>query len=145
MQDLTTKTQKIAQSVEPVLAADTDVVAAYLFGSAATGRQRPGSDIDIALLLASGRPLPDRKALLGRLLPPMCRALRADVHLLILNDASFPAQAQVLKKGRLLYVGDRKQLALFRMKSLAMIADFAPYLQMTQKGLQNRLRNAHGR
>ena len=135
---------QLKETIQPVLNACPDIVAAYLFGSAATGRQRPGSDVDIAILLAEGRAVSDRKTLLDRLLPPLCRVLRGDVHILFLNDASLVAQAQVFRKGELIYVRDRRELACFRMKSISMIADFAPYLEMTRKGMQNRLRDAHG-
>jgi uncharacterized protein len=134
----------MAESIQPVLNGCPDIVAAYVFGSTATGSQRPGSDIDIAVLLAEGRPFRDRKALLDRLLPPLSRVLRGDVHILFLNDASCVVQAQVLSKGQLIYVRDRRQLAEFRMKSISMMADFAPYVEMTRKGLQKRMRDAHG-
>lgn len=134
----------IKEKVAPVLSGCGDVVAAYLFGSAATGRMRPGSDIDIALLLAETGNVPDRKTLLDRLLPLLCRALRGDVHLLFLNDASYLARAQVFRKGELLYVRDHQQLAMFRMKSTVLLAEFAPYARMTRRGLQNRLVKTHG-
>jgi len=134
----------IRKNVQPVLAGCDAIVAAYLFGSAAADRPRPGSDIDIAILLTEARNVPDRKTLLDRLLPPLCRALRGDVHLLFLNGASYVVRAQVFRKGELLYVRDHRELAVFRMKSTALIADFAPYAQMTRRGLQNRLRKAHG-
>lgn len=141
---VTSGISEIGGRIEPVLSGNSDVVAAYLFGSAAKNRMRPGSDIDIALLLAEGGRRPDRKVLLERLLPPLCRALRGDVHLLLLNDASYLARSQVFKSGRLLYVRDQRQLTLFRMKSAALFADFAPCLRLTQKGLQKRLRQGHG-
>lgn len=135
---------QLIETIRPVLNACSDIVAAYLFGSAAAGLQRPGSDVDIAVLLAQGQPVRDRKTLLDRLLPPLCRVLRGDVHILFLNDASLVAQAQVFRKGELIYVRNRRELACFRMKSLSMIADFAPYLELTRKGFQKRLRDAHG-
>ncbi len=46
---------KIRENVQPVLDGCDNIVAAYLFGSVATGRQRPGSDIDIAVLLVEAR------------------------------------------------------------------------------------------
>ena len=139
-----TENQIIAKIIHPVLNECRDIVAAYVFGSVATGSQRPGSDIDIAVLLAEGPACRNRKALLDRLLPPLSRALRSDAHILFLNDASCVVLAQVLRKGQLIYVRDRRQLVEFRMKSISMIADFAPYVEMTRKGLQKRLRDAHG-
>lgn len=135
---------EIANNIQPVLSGCSEIVAAYLFGSAVSGKLRPESDIDIALLLNEPISNLDRKALLKNIFPALCRALRADVHILILNDASYLARAQVFNKGYLLYAKDRKQLALFRMKSISLFAEFAPYMEMTRNGLQNKMRNTHG-
>jgi len=134
----------IADTISPVLSGFHEVVAAYLFGSAATCGRRPDSDMDIAVLLDEEVGLIDRKALQERLLPPLCRALRDDVHLLVLNDASYLARAQVFGKGELLYVRDPGQLARFRMTSYALYAEFAPYLEMTRKGFRDKTRSPHG-
>ena len=135
---------EIRRLVEPALSGSSYVVAAYLFGSTAQGRRRPGSNIDIALLLAAEGKIPDRKTLLENLLPPLCRELQGDVHLLILNDASPFTCSQVFRHGRLLYVRDRLELALFRMKSVALFADFAPVLRRTQEGVAKKLECDHG-
>lgn len=135
---------EIRELLQPALAEQPEIIAAYLFGSVATGRHHSGSDIGIAILLARTLDLHGRKFLFDLLYPLLCRALRADVHLLFLDDASCLVQAQVFRKGELLYVRDQRQLAEFRMKSMAMIADFTPYAMMTQNGFKNRLRNAHG-
>lgn len=140
-----TNPSMIAHNIQPVLSEFSEVAAAYLFGSAATGKMTAESDIDIAILLDESSPRSKHSTLLKSLFSPLCRALRADVHLLFLNDASYLTRAQVLSKGKLLYTKDHKQLALFRMKSLLLYAEFAPYLEMTRRGLQNKIRRNHGR
>ena len=140
-----TDPSEMASKIQPVLTGHGSIVAAYLFGSVATGSSRPESDLDIALLLEEPVSRLDRKSLLQNLYPPLCRALRADVHLLFLNDASYLARTQVFSKGKLLYSRDQEQLALFRMKSLSLFADFATTMEMTRKGLQEKLRRSHGR
>ena len=132
----------IAQSVQPVLSGCSDVIAAYLFGSAVSGTVRPDSDIDIAVLLYETGSRSERKETLQSLFSPLSRALRADVHLLFLNDASYLARAQVFSKGKLLYIRDHEKLALFRMKSLSLFIDFAPTMEMTRKGLQKKMRRS---
>ena len=106
---------------------------------------RPGSDVDIAVLLEEGGAPPDRKTLLEALLSPLCRALRADVHLLFLNDASYLARTEVFTRGILLYARDHRQLKLFRMKSAVLFAEFSPVMQRTRKGVQDRMRRRDGR
>lgn len=46
--------EAIRRAVVEVVGDDPDVVAAYLFGSRATGREKPGSDVDVALLMREG-------------------------------------------------------------------------------------------
>jgi len=82
---------QLSVRTQPVFSGCSRIVAAYLFGSAASDRMRSGSDVDIAVLLEEGEIARDRKALLETLLSPLSRMLRADVHLLFLNDASYPA------------------------------------------------------
>jgi predicted nucleotidyltransferase len=134
---------QLSERTRPVFSGCSRIVAAYLFGSAASERMRPGSDVDIAVLVEEGEPALDRKALLEALLPPLSRVLRADVHLLFLNDASYAARAEVFTKGKLLYAKDPRQAALFRMKSAAFYAEFAPLMQKTRKGFQARWRRCH--
>lgn len=100
--------------------------------------------MDIAVLLEEGEIAQDRKALLEALLSPLSRVLRADVDLLILNDASYMARNEVFTKGKRIYTKDERLAALFRMKSAALYADFAPVMQKTRKGFQDRLRGSHG-
>lgn len=133
--------ETIRNKIQPVLTGFSEIVAAYLFGSVAKGRARPGSDVDIALLLdATVRPNVD---LLLNLQALLCRALRADVHLIILNNASYLLRMQVFTEGRLIYETDREKLARFRMLSTSLYAEFAPVMRMTQQGLRNRLERSH--
>jgi predicted nucleotidyltransferase len=81
-----------------------EIRAAYIFGSAATGRPRPDSDLDVAVLLA--RPLTQRRSLAYRLklMTELGAALhRSDVDVVILNDASPLLAQRVLSKGKLLF------------------------------------------
>jgi len=134
----------VAPKIRPVLSGSEEIVAAYLFGSAESRRMRPDSDIDIAVLIDEEAGPFDRKKIHERILPSLSRALRGDVHLLILNDASYLARAQVFSKGELLYTRDHNQLARFRMKSFTLFAEFAPYLQKTREAFRERTRSSHG-
>jgi uncharacterized protein len=134
------KLDDLVALLQPVLARESEIVAAYLFGSAAKGRMRAGSDVDVAIILDAHEPRTDRKRLFDRLLPLLCRAVRHDVHLIILNDVSYLLRAQVVHDGRLIHVADPEKLAWFRMISTALYAEFSPILEMTRAGLQRKLR-----
>lgn len=137
--------EQAAEKAHAVFSGCGRVVAAYLFGSAASGRMRPGSDVDIAVLLdelASGR---ERKALMEELHAPLCRLFRADVHLLFLNDAPYAVRMEVFVKGRALYVADQAKTSLFRTTSTVLFAEFAPLMRKTRQAFQDRIRSEHGR
>ncbi|WP_158269827.1 nucleotidyltransferase domain-containing protein [Desulfonatronum sp. SC1] len=134
------KSEDLVALLQPVLAQESEIIAAYLFGSAAKGHMRAGSDVDVAIVLDGHGPRTDRKRLFDRLLPVLCRAVRHDVHLIILNDASYLLRAQVVHDGRLIHVADPEKLAWFRMISTALYAEFSPILEMTRAGLQRKLR-----
>jgi predicted nucleotidyltransferase len=75
------------------------VIAIYVFGSVATGKDRPGSDIDLAVMVAGAFPGMARvemettlSSLLGR-----------DVDLVVFGQSSPLLQHQILKYGRLIY------------------------------------------
>lgn len=134
------KPDDLVALLQPVLARENEIMAAYLFGSAAKERMRAGSDVDVAIILDGHEPRMDRKRLFDRLLPLLCRAVRHDVHLIILNDASYLLRAQVVHDGRLIHVADPEKLSWFRMISTALHAEFSPILEMTRAGLQRKLR-----
>ena len=75
------------------------VIAVYIFGSAATGKDRPGSDIDLAVMVAgafSGLARVEMETALSNLL---CR----DVDLVVFGQTAPLLQHQILKYGRLIY------------------------------------------
>lgn len=75
------------------------VVAIYIFGSAATGKDRPGSDTDLAVMIAgafSGMERVEMETVLSDLL---CR----DVDLVVFGQTAPLLQHQILKYGSLIY------------------------------------------
>ena len=80
------------------------VIAAYLFGSQASGATSPLSDIDIAVLLEPGTPSPGtvQVELISDLMLVLCRS---DVDVVVLNTAP-PLLKERAISGRLLYCRD---------------------------------------
>ncbi|NOX63153.1 MAG: nucleotidyltransferase domain-containing protein [Chloroflexi bacterium] len=103
-----------------------DVIAAYLFGSHAAGRPRPGSDMDIALLLDQAPAADDdvdaalarfdRRMELEMAIEPFVQGKSLD--LIILNRAPILLQFQVLRHGYLLYEGDKKKRIDFEVRTV---------------------------
>ena len=78
------------------------IAAAYLFGSTATGRNRRGSDIDLAII-AKEAILPRERIRLETELSNLCRR---DVHLVVFGQAAPLLRHQILKYGRLICEND---------------------------------------
>jgi uncharacterized protein len=78
------------------------IAALYVFGSAATGRDHRGSDIDVAIVT--------RKTMSGmeriRLETTIANLIRRDVDLVVFGQASPLLQHQILKYGRLVCEND---------------------------------------
>lgn len=98
-----------------VLSALPDVVAVYVFGSAATGHHGPGSDLDLAVL--GSRPLPARD--LYELARSLEVALGTDVDLVDLMTASTVLKYEVITQGRRIHCVDANTVIVFEARCLS--------------------------
>ena len=78
------------------------IAAAYLFGSAATGKDRRGSDLDLAIIVKKAISARERL----RLEADLSSRLRRDVDLVVFGQAAPLLQHQILKYGRLICEND---------------------------------------
>jgi len=90
------------QDITSILRRRKNIAAAYVFGSMATGRNRRGSDLDLAILA--------KKCLSGRerirLETEFSSLLHRDVDLVVFGQADPLLQHQILKYGRLICEND---------------------------------------
>jgi predicted nucleotidyltransferase len=110
------------------------VAAVYLFGSHATGKERAGSDVDIAILFQT-RDLDFIRDSIDQYLVEVSRLLKKDIHPIVLNSAGEVILKQILNKGKCIVVNDRRQLASFKIAAFAKIFDFSYYRDLMQSGL----------
>jgi len=82
-----------------------NIVAIYVFGSIATGKNRSGSDIDVAIMV--GAPMKGMERV--QLETSLSNLLKRDVDLIIFGEASPLLQHQILKNSRLVYERDPKE------------------------------------
>ena len=111
----------------------SDVVAIYLFGSYALGKECDRSDIDIGIVFDGT----DRQFMMEKrtaYMLELSRILRKDLHIVILNFATEQLMSQIFEKGKCVVVNDMKKLTQFKMVAFAKIADFAYYLRQMQSG-----------
>ena len=97
-----------------IAAASADVTFAYLFGSAATGARRPGSDVDVAVCVAPGADAHAARLAVAR---ACARHLGTDaVDVVLLNAAPISLAGRVLTTRRVLL--DRDPFARHQYESL---------------------------
>lgn len=110
--------QKLGNVVEQIRRAVPAVIAVYLFGSFATGRSTPDSDIDLAILAAE--PLAPESR--WHLAQTLAITLSRDVDLVDLRQASTVMRVQVLASAQLLLETDRAKRQQFEAVALGAYA-----------------------
>lgn len=109
------------EAVRQVLAATPGIELAFVFGSVAHGRQRPDSDIDVAVQARAPLTAAFKLALIGDLAQATGRA----VDLIDLRTAGEPLLGQILGRGRRV-IGDDQLHARLVARHLIDAADFMP-------------------
>jgi hypothetical protein len=106
---------KAVEKLPAVFEKDPQIVAAYIYGSYATGKTTDLSDIDIAVLLWKKG---DWKKQL-ELIDSIAEALETeDFDLLILNDCPPYMQYEVISSGKMIYEKDRDERCDFQVRVL---------------------------
>jgi len=90
------------QELTPIFRRKKRIAAVYLFGSTATGRDRRGSDLDLAIV--TKKKISSRERL--RIEADLSNRLRLDVDLVVFGQAAPLLQHQILKYGRLICEND---------------------------------------
>ena len=97
------------------------IIAAYLFGSAVTGRMQATSDVDVAVLVESEREVDFSFLAFAALLE---RACETPVDLVLLNRAGEVLKFQVRRYGRLVFERDSRKRKEFEVISRKTYEDF---------------------
>ncbi len=113
--------EKVRRRLSPVWEAFPEVKFAYLFGSQATGKAGPLSDLDLAVYL---KPYTHRRYL--DLYAACCRALkRNDLDLVLLNRTeNLILLENIIREGKLLFERDRGARFEFEVETLHLALDF---------------------
>ena len=118
-----------------------EIQAAYIFGSVASGRIRPGSDVDVAVMLGQ------KSQRLGaidyrlKLAAEISSTVgRSDVDLVILNEASPVLAHQVLSKGQLVFERSASARVEFQVRTVNAYLDTEPMRALYRHYLKKRIR-----
>lgn len=114
--------QPVDELLKKVLAQFPQLILAVLFGSVASGRQQPDSDLDIAVAAVSPLTVDEKIAIIAALAEHTGRP----VDLIDLNTVTEPLLGQVVQYGRRLLGNDTLYGELIS-RHLIEQADFMPY------------------
>jgi predicted nucleotidyltransferase len=129
---------ELIDKIAEYFAEKPEVVAVYLFGSYARGREKEGSDVDLGILL--DRDVSSDKNDLGTIyLIDLARILRKDLHIVIMNGAGEGIIAQIFKHGKCIFQRNSRGLAHFRTARYSMIAEFGYLRAIMEKAFVSRL------
>lgn len=118
-----------------------EVLAVYLFGSSASRKAGPLSDLDVAVLLDESRLKPGRRFhfrldLIGE---AMGASHRPDVDLVLLNEASPLLAYEVIRGGRLLFERRRQARVEFESRAVGRYLDLKPFYRVSRRYLKKQM------
>jgi uncharacterized protein len=133
----------LRRAVEAAVAGEDEVIAAYVFGSAAHGAAGPLSDIDVAVL-STASPADD-DAIVDRVAERLERTVRVPrIDVVGLSRAAVPLRYRVIRDGTLIVSRDAAKLERFIVESTLHYLDFAPLREQAFR-VQRAAILGHGR
>ena len=119
--------ETIQRVLIPYFQTRPDIQVGYLFGSVVSGRMRPDSDVDIAVLVSdrvmSRDPLKFRLKLMTGLMKVLNRD---DVDLVLLNQAPPLLAHRILSKGKLIFERSASHRVAFQVRAVNRYLDTQP-------------------
>ena len=122
------------------------ICALYLFGSQATGKQGPLSDVDVAVLLDEKRISPKSffRFRLDLIVAATGACRRPDVDVVILNEATPVLKYEVVRNGRVIYERDHASRIEFEAGAVQHYLDLEPFYRVSRFYLKRQLLARHG-
>lgn len=112
--------EKIKATVVSRLKKIPDIKAVYLFGSYATGKEKPISDIDLCVIT-------EKNIHQSKKLDILSCAGR-DVEISLFHDLPISLKAKVFREGKLLFCRDKRLLIDIKLAAMKEYLDFKPVL-----------------
>lgn len=113
-----------------------DIIFAYIFGSYAKDNIRKDSDIDIAIYLKDSIDTYEYLDMKMKL----SEALKREVDLIILNDATPLLKYEIYKSNILLFTNDKVMESKYKVKTLFEYNDMKKYLDLSYEKTIERLK-----
>lgn len=131
--------QTAAEQVAHAVSGRPEILAAYIFGSLATGKARPDSDVDVAILLDPDfvRKMPLKYRL--DLISDLGHSLETfAVDVVLLHDAPPALAHNVVTKGKLVFERSRSARIAFQVGSLNRYMDMEPLHKVQLQYMKRR-------
>lgn len=128
-------------TLQEICRAYQEIIAAYVFGSQATGEAGPRSDVDVAVLLDEH--MKDNFDSL-QFVVDLERALNGNVDLVVLNRAGEPIKHQVRRDGRIVFDRDPKRRKHWEIMSTKFYQDFLHLQDIYMQGMKKALKSRYG-
>lgn len=125
-----TPTHQLAERIAALLAPREEVLEAYLFGSRATGRDQPHSDVDIAVYVDERRAARGGFGYAAELTTALMSGLGTnDVDVVVLNRAPPALYHRVLRDGQRILARDLRATTTREGYALSRYCDYVPQLE----------------
>ncbi len=128
------------ERLQVVFASYPEIQAVYLFGSAAAGRQRPESDLDLAIVVRTPTLRPRKLDLLSDL----ARHGFCNVDLLFLDEVDIVTQYEAVRHNRLIYEAEDFDRGALYARVVGRYLDFLPYLNVQRAAYKERILGGQG-
>lgn len=121
-----------------------EIIAAYVFGSAVTGKLTPMSDIDVAILLREEPAFDQKLSLLAEVGSDLQKLFRREADVKILNEVqSLPLLHEIFSTAKLIFERDRERHRNFVAHAVIAYLDFQPTYERCLSTYVGRIR--HGK
>lgn len=131
----------IGRAVARCVSKRREIQAAYVFGSVATGRTRPDSDVDVAVLTPRRTRRADTLKYRLALMADLGSVLgRPDVEVVLLNEAPPLLAHRILSQGTLVFERSRSARVRFQVDTANRYLDLIPMFETHIRYLKKRVR-----
>ena len=118
-----------------------EVIAAYLYGSAVTGKMNPMSDVDVAILLQEQTPHRRELSISFYILSAIQEIFHREGDVKVLNRITdLPFLHEVLSTGKLIYERDRNIHREFVAETIIAYLDFKPAYEIALRNYARSLK-----
>jgi len=134
--------KRIEESLAAYFEGKSDIVAAYLFGSVAAGKDSPESDVDIAVLTKPYRDCRESFRARAFFQEEISRLTGRDVDLVFLREAGELLSYEILTRGKVVSEGDQEAHRSFRASRIVQCLDFHWLEKRMQRGMLEAMRRS---